>query len=211
MAEEKPASKRTVHWAVKVLVLAHLIIIFSWSLPPPPPAIAEGRHKPTLLNVLRSLPDYILAANDKFERTSPHQYWLISTGTWQGWDMFAPDPSNLDIWLDAEIEFADGTVKTHAYPRMYDLSLADKYFQERFRKYVERVNGDNMRGKWPTFARRMALEAYTEPENPPVRVTLRRHFRYIERYPQETPDVYTTVEFYTHFVDQERLLEMSGW
>src|SRR3990167_5171909 len=36
---------------------------------------------------------------------------------YQGWEMFAPNPSKLNIYMDAEIEFDDGTKMLWTFPR----------------------------------------------------------------------------------------------
>ena len=80
---------------------------------------------------------------DNAQETSPVKYYLIPTGFWQYWDMFAPNPANIDFYCDAEVTYADGSHRTYTYPRMYKLGIIQKYGMERFRKYYERARDDS--------------------------------------------------------------------
>ncbi|MBX3097820.1 MAG: hypothetical protein KF812_13275, partial [Fimbriimonadaceae bacterium] len=95
--------------------------------------------------------------------------------------------------------------------RMYDLSIGEKYLKERYRKFTERLNGDDFRAKWPHFAQRMAYLAWTDPDNPPEQVNLRRHFKeWVQPYVDDGSD-YKEVTFYRHAVNVSELREWKGW
>src|SRR5438552_4145857 len=114
---------------LKVLVAWHVFAITVWALPSPGPAIIEKKAVPTGHGS-------ILAWNfDTLKTFPPIRSYLFSTGFWQYWDMFSPDPAGVDNWFSAEIVYADGSVKTYEYPRMYDLSIPMKYEKERYRKF----------------------------------------------------------------------------
>jgi len=86
------APKRSVFFLVKIYVVFHMVMTMSWSLPKPPPAIANGNLPPTFQNVATHFPDFLLAANMQFKFGTPAKYYLYSTGLWQYWIMFAPNP-----------------------------------------------------------------------------------------------------------------------
>jgi hypothetical protein len=204
-------TEKQVHPVVKILVLAHLFVVISWTLPRVPTDIQEGKVKFEGTNIVRRAGDWILVANDRFRAHPAPSGYLQYTGFWQYWDMFAPNPANTDLWLDAVVVYEDGTEKRMRYPRMYELNLGEKYVMERFRKFTERVNGDTFDYKWAQFAQRMAYLAWTEKDNPPVRVELRRHFK---EYPvafQANESDYTQVTFYRHVVNRSELEDWKGW
>lgn len=188
-------SEKSVKWPVKVWFLLHCTLIILYSMPTGP----NSRRSANLADDLRIL-------NDKYIRQSPVHYYFAMTGTWQYWDMFAPDPLQIDYWCEAAVEFADGSVKTGYYPRIKTLPLYEKYFKERFRKYLERAHLESASYLWGPFAHRVALNAYTDPNNPPVRVTLIRHWRRIGP-PQNDPGVgqYREYAYYPYVVDEEQL------
>jgi hypothetical protein len=204
MAER--AEKKGVHWAVKAWVLFHLFMIASWSLPQPP-----KRPRPaTPQEWVREGPNELLRANDAFKQT-PLKYYLSSTGFWQYWNMFSPNPANVDVWIDAEVEYADGSVMVFKYPRMQDLSLFERYFKERYRKFVENSHADRFAYKWPVVAQAIAYRSYRGDGNLPVRVTLRRHFKEIKPLEGFSPPAdyvepaYQTYAYFTYMVDTEKL------
>ncbi len=196
---------------VQILVLTHLVIIASWSLPQPPPALENGSVQPSPRTVVSNPVSWGLWANQRFRSSPAIQTPMLTLGLWQYWDMFAPDPSRLDIWMDAEVVYANGSTAIVPYPRMSQMSIPEKYLKERFRKYVERMNGLEFDFKWPALSQWMAAQGWKDPSNPPIRVTMRRHWRDIQRYPEKTPPQYATFAFYTHEVDQERLKEDKSW
>lgn len=233
MAEAKQDGQpvRTLPWWVKWLVAFHVFSITIWSLPPPAPSIVNGSLKPAInfdgiSPFARSLVPYIhdrillFAYKVKYpshDASPPTRVvggamraYLLPTGMWQYWDMFAPNPSNLDVWVDAEVVFQDGTAKVHAYPRMAKLSIPMKYVQERFRKFLERAHAENYQYAWPTFAQRIALSEFEDPANPPVSVTLRRHFREVQPPGQPTPATYREYLYFTHTVDLKALRRDKG-
>lgn len=145
---------------------------------------------------------------------APVAAYLHPTGMWQYWDMFAPEPSSMDLWASAEVEFFDGTKTEFKYPRVKDLGLVEKYHSERYRKFFERVNPDDQRFFWAPFAQTIAFKSADNPRNPPVKVALVRHFANVTRHDakdnkKEAP--YSFYRFYIHVVDQSRLFKQKGW
>lgn len=205
------SKRRQAHPVVQILVLTHLVLITSWSLPQPPPALENGSVQPSPRTIVSNPVAWGLWTNQRFRTSPPVQTTMLTFGLWQYWDMFAPDPSRLDIWLDAEVVYADGSTKIVPYPRMSQMPIHEKYFMERFRKYVERMNGEQYDFKWPALSQWMALKAWTDKDNPPVAVTMRRHWRDIAPYPQETSPLYAQFAFHTHAVDQAKLKADKRW
>ena len=48
--------------------------------------------------------------------------YLLPTGQWQSWAMFAPDPAKDTLTLEAVVRDSRGLVKHYAFPRMMDKS-----------------------------------------------------------------------------------------
>lgn len=192
--------KRTVHWGVQAFVLFHIFAITSWSLPKPPDRELVG---------LRDAPNKILLYNQQHVITSPMKYYLESTGLWQYWNMFSPNPANTDVWMDAVVTYEDGVQLQYRYPRMKDLQVRKKYFEmytkERYRKFVESAHMDKNSYKWPAIAQRVAYLSYQDADNLPVMVELRRHFKIVQAPGEEQPEGHTTYSFYFYMVDQARL------
>ncbi len=120
---------------------------------------------------LWSLPDSPLQAR----LVQPFRAYLLWTGLWQGWSMFAPDPLRINIDLDATIAFQDGTHAQWIFPRMERLGIFERYQKERYRKWRERIREDASALVWPDTARFIARLQHT-PDHIPVHVTLTRHW-----------------------------------
>lgn len=204
---ESPAKKKGVHWAIKAWLALHVLLIFSRSVPLPTEAeqqaVADGNGT-GIGSTIKTLNLQVLRNRDY---GAP--YYTESLGFWQYWDMFAPNPAQEDIWLDAEVLFADGTTQIVPYPRMKTMGLFEKFLKERYRKYGERLNNPNYSWKWPHTAHWFAAQAWTDPNNPPVRVNIRRHFHRIEAPPAPLPTDHQTYVFYTASIDQHRMEAMK--
>lgn len=161
-------SQRNAPRWLKLLVGFHVLAITSWSLPKSSPGVLNNMLEPRGL-------DWVLYANDRYVRVSPVQQYILSLGLFQSWDMFAPNPTNKDIWCDAIVRYRDGSEKVYTYPRVSEVNYAEKYVIERYRKFYERVNHDLFQWMWPDFAQRVAVKM-DDPANPPVQVVLRRNF-----------------------------------
>jgi len=205
---EEPAKKRGVHWGIKVWLLIHCALVFSRSIPLPTEVDYNLAEKPFAPN---QVPSRIKVANVKTLRTKEFlaPYYVESLGFWQYWDMFAPNPAQEDIWLDAIVVFQDGSEKTVRYPRIADMTIYDKYLNERYRKYAERIYSQPYTWKWPHIAHWFAAKAYTDKANPPVFVKLRRHFYRVLPPGNPVPTTYTTLEYYSAVINQEQLEAMK--
>lgn len=184
---------------VKALVLFHLFVITAWSLPNPANAILNGRVEPRGNEV-------ILVANFKSLKLNPVvRAYVFHTGTWQYWDMFAPNPASVDIWGDAEVLRQDGTMERYQYPRMYLLPIPNKYVLERYRKFYERANMRDYEAFWPQFALVVARKMDTDPKNRPVRVKLYRHAQGVPKIGAPKPTAYTNEFYFERIIRPEDL------
>ncbi len=197
----KPGATQEQHaplW-IKCFVLFHLLAITVWALPNPPQGIVDGKVEPAGT-------DWILVYDKKYVQPAPpFQQYLILTGFWQYWDMFAPDPVQQDVWCDAEVLYKDGSKRRYGYPRIYDLPILAKYPKERYRKFFERAPDPTSAFLWAQFGQRIAYLNADNPANPPVKVFLHKHVLLISPpgLPQATQ--YTDQQYYVHVVDQRRL------
>src|SRR5205823_4872612 len=104
--------------------------------------------------------------------------YMTFTGLMQSWNMFSPEPSKLDMYVEARITYAKGPVRSWIYPRMTRLGYVERYWHERFRKFIELAHLDQNQMVWPSLARYPARVNNLYPGNPPVQVQLVRHFRF---------------------------------
>jgi hypothetical protein len=140
--------------AVNAFVVFHLVAILAWALP---------------LNTL-------LIGKTK-ELISPYMLW---SGLFQAWDLFAPDPRSANVYVDAQVIFRDGQQRTWSFPRMEELGIVDKYFKERYRKWAnDNLRMDSYAALWPDAARYVA-RVNADRANPPRTVRLVRHWSNID-------------------------------
>lgn len=198
---------------VKAFVIWHLYAMTAFSLPAPPRVLTSGAIQPTVSSLLSDPMSWLLYANFRVKTSqySPLYWYMVPTGLWQYWDMFAPNPSQMDVFLDGVITYQDGSTKVHIYPRMSAMPYPERYVKERFRKYVERINPDTENWKRPALAQWMALQAATDPKNLPVQVELRRQFHVIPRYGKPQPQEDTVETMAVYQVDLEKLKRDKGW
>jgi hypothetical protein len=96
--------------------------------------------------------DFSLLASGK-ELVRPYFLW---SGLFQSWNTFAPTPWGLNSYVEAKLIYKDGTEKIWSFPRMEQLGLAQRYREERYRKFVEVLQDDANDALWPDVARRIA-------------------------------------------------------
>lgn len=214
---EEPKKRKGVHWLVQVWVFFHLVMILSWSLPNTPVRLREEYEakkagqkvepRPAISKV-RDFPNYILLYNDVvMKEESPTKYYLFSTGFWQYWNMFSPNPANVDVYMDALVTYEDGTQMVFEYPVMQKLNVFERYFKERYRKFVENVHLDKYAYKWPSVAQAIAYQSYKGDGNFPMAVTLRRHFKTVNGPGEYTDPEYKEYAFFSYMVDVDKLKE----
>ncbi|MFI5385168.1 MAG: hypothetical protein ACHQ50_03515 [Fimbriimonadales bacterium] len=214
-SEQEPPKRNAPLW-VKIFVPLHIIAITSWALPnapskydgdPPKEKLAIKTDSPGVFasSAAEYLRSEFLIGNTKFVKDSPLKFYLLSTGFWQYWDMFAPNPSDTDLYGDAVITYADGAKRRYQYPRIYLMPIGQKFMKERWRKFFERAGTSSYAYTWPVFAQRVALMNFDDPRDPPIAVELHRHQMRIQ--PPGAPENhdYTDVVYYTYRVDVARL------
>ncbi len=188
-----------VHPIVKIFVAFHLLAITVWAIPNPPDRIRDG-------TVAARGSDHILVWNfNVLKQNALLRGYLLSTGTWQYWDMFAPDPSQVDYYGTATVKYLDGSEKEFKYARMFEMDFWTKYLNERRRKHFERVHLEVNNAGWPRFAQRIAALMAEDPKNPPTEVVLHRHFQQLQRPGGPEPKGYNRYSYFQHVVDQKVL------
>jgi hypothetical protein len=149
---------RTARYVIGAFLAFNLFAIVSWCVPIDSPLISACR------NVVRP--------------------YLVWSGLFQKWDMFAPDPSKLNCYVGAQIVRRDGQSELWMFPRMENLGVVDKYFKERYRRFAnDSIRRDLNAPAWPDTARYIARLNNSEA-NPPVAVNL---VRYWSEVPPPTP------------------------
>lgn len=61
--------------------------------------------------------------------------YLQTTGLWQEWSMFSPDPLRLNVHIEAKVRYRDGAEISYALPRLHLLPPIERVFSERYRKW----------------------------------------------------------------------------
>lgn len=163
---------------VSAFVLWHLFALAIWNLPFTEPLITGA------MPVVRP--------------------YMVGSGFMQGWGMFAPDPYSLDVYVEARVHYADGTVRSWEFPRMAKMSYWERYQKERWRKYIEVAHQDSYNFLWPVMGRYAARVNNLYPNNPPVTVDLVRHFRLV-RAPGQPPGTFAAYQFSTVNINPEDL------
>jgi hypothetical protein len=97
--------------------------------------------------------------------------YFLWAGLFQSWDMFAPTPALANSYVKATVVLKDGSRRTWAFPRVEQLSLTDRYIEERYRKFSENLQNDQNDALWPDVARRIA-RIDSAPSNPAKTVIL---------------------------------------
>lgn len=145
-------ANRVERWVINSFIVFHLLAISCWCLPTDTP----------LLPQCRSL-------------VRPYFLWA---GLFQSWDMFAPVPKGVNAYIEAELRFSDGSRKTWTYPRMERMSLEETVFKERYRKFADNLQRDELDDLLPDAARYIARLNST-PRNPVKTVILIQRLSFI--------------------------------
>ena len=138
--------------AINLFIGCHLVGIICWCLPIDMPLL------PLCRNLVR-----------------PYFLWA---GLFQSWDMFAPVPKGANAYIEAELRYRDGSRKTWTYPRMEEMSLTQKLFEERYRKFADNLQRDDLDDLLPDAARHIARLNST-PGNPVETVILIQRLSFI--------------------------------
>lgn len=201
MGSRASAKPKVSPW-VQAFVYFHLFAIIVWSIPRPREELVTGKEPP-------QGNEHLILLNNRYLQEGPVKYYLQCTGLWQYWDMFAPDPLKIDVFMDANVTYSDGTVSTFEYPRMVKMGFGSRYFNERYRKFFERVNGVHLEYLWEPIAFRIAQKMDVRPGNPPVQVELVRHWLPVSAPGEPQPTEYKSAVFYTSAIDPAALKGVS--
>ncbi len=143
---------RTNYVAINAFLIFHILAISCWCLPLDSPLILLCK-----------------------EKVRPYFLW---SGLFQSWDMFSPSPKAANTYVDATVIYKDGTRTTWAFPRMEQLSLTERYFKERYRKFSETLTLNENDPMLADIARRVARLNST-PAHPVKTVILIYHWSFI--------------------------------
>lgn len=103
----------------------------------------------------------------------PASSYIYFFGLWQNWSLFAPEPKKYNIHLSAVITFNSGKTTVCEFPRMEKLSVFERPWKERYRKWAnENLYEEKF---WPDAARFIA-RMHCSSNQVPVSVALVRHW-----------------------------------
>lgn len=173
MAKERP---RWLRGLLKGMLAFHICAIIGWTIPDAPKPVQNKTVPPAIM-------DWPLLINQSYLKPGLYRPWVITLGVWQSWDMFAPNPSNRDVWGSAIIEFEDGTKRDWEFPRVKNYNLFWKYEKERYRKSFERLNLPEYNRLLPDACLWIARVNNDNPSNPPTKVSLYMHLKEVPRIP----------------------------
>lgn len=140
----------------------------------------------------------------------PFQNYQNFVGIWQGWDMFAPNPSRQDYAMDGVVVLQNGELQVFKFPRPYEPFSFEKYLTERYRKMVANLRQDRNKVLWNDASlfvlRKLRPKEGWDLNNLPVEVKLIRYWHEIPLLSQrfishgELHDRYQSFHFHTYKV-----------
>jgi hypothetical protein len=92
--------------------------------------------------------------------------------------MFAPVPKGTNSYIETILIYKDGSRATWTYPRMDKITLTQKLFKERYRKFADYLEGDEFGDLLQDAARHIA-RLNSKPGNPVKTVILIERFSFI--------------------------------
>jgi hypothetical protein len=109
------------------------------------------------------------------------EFYLQSTGLWQDWGMFSPEPLRLNLHVEAKIRYQNGGEVTYALPRLHRLPRLERILMERYRKWeVDWLRLDESRYLWSDGTRFILKQLPVDPGNPLESIRLIRRWHEIE-------------------------------
>jgi hypothetical protein len=122
------------------------------------------------------------------------QPYINSTGLDQDWSMFSPNPRDTVIYVEAHIDYKDGTSSIWSIPTRPGLWAYSDY---RWQKVGEHVRLDANEWMWRPFAAYIGTQARADGREP-VRVTLvRRWFQLLPPGPGPDRGPWNEFSFFT--------------
>ncbi len=114
------------------------------------------------------MPWNVSAVREVKELVRPYMVW---SGLFQTWDMFAPDPKSINSYVRAVVITQDRHIKVWNFPRMEELSFWERYRKERYRKFAE-VLPERRRKFCGRMLRLISRGVSTARIDPPYKVLL---------------------------------------
>lgn len=112
-----------------------------------------------------------------------HVRWL---GLWHSWNMFVPDPTRTNRYIEAEVRLFSGDVGTWRAPRLCEMGAVHAFLSKRHRKYQLNLVRNHYHVIRPALCDYLAKQFGT-PADPPVEVTLLYFFREVSEPGYVTP------------------------
>lgn len=125
-------ARRVLGWGLKTIYFLTLLSIFNWSMP------------------FLYTPEMKASWPGKWRRTMGPVFRLV--GLWQGWSMFAPNPSNYTLSIQVAVEFQNGTFEFVTLPLLHQMNDLDAISFERHRKFIDHLRLDDSKTLWPGVA-----------------------------------------------------------
>jgi hypothetical protein len=147
-AESRPQTslvQRAKRLTVNLVIGFHLIAIACWCVP------VDSALIPLCRNLAR-----------------PYFLWA---GLFQSWDMFAPIPKGANTYIEARLLYRDRTERTWTYARMEQMSLKRTLFKERYRKFADNLQREDLDDLLVDAVRHIA-RLNSSPDNPVKTVIL---------------------------------------
>lgn len=107
--------------------------------------------------------------------SGPVRAYMTTTGFMQGWGMYAPNPDTRDLGISVRITYKDGSRRVWTMPRVKDMGYAERYQEERRRKWVEVASNNAL--LWYPMARYAVHQYAIDPHNPPRSALVIEHFQ----------------------------------
>lgn len=108
----------------------------------------------------------------------PIDKYLSFFTLFQTWEMYAPNPSRLNAYLTAQVEFDDKSKDLYEFPRVDKMSIFEKYvYGERMRVITEAIRRDENSFLWKDAAK-FAMRKVRDRNlsKIPIRIHLFRHW-----------------------------------
>ena len=147
-----PLAQKAKRLAIHLFIGFHLVAIACWCVPLDSPLV------PLCRDIVR-----------------PYFLWV---GLFQSWDMFAPIPKGANTYIEATLRYRDGSQRTWTFPRVEQMGLKEKLFKERYRKFADNFQRDELDELLPDAARHIA-RLNSSPGNPVRMVILVRRISFI--------------------------------
>ena len=144
--------QRAKYLVINLFLAFHIVALVCWCVPVDSPLISLGR-----------------------DLVRPYFLW---SGLFQSWDMFAPIPKSANTYIEAVVVYKDGSKITWTLPRMEQLSLTEKLFKERYRKFADNLQREENDDLLHDAARYIA-RLNSSPGRPVKTVTLIQKWSFI--------------------------------